>query len=236
MFTEEALKNNIVNFNNSKEYTQQDREAFMHFLELEQMSKGLTEIKLAMNYDTTRSGSLYEARAKLEKEVKASKERGFDAEVFKSIIENSPIGSFKVQEFMLQLWEPFFPITSSEAMNEYLKEENIGRYIARGTSFAGDEEGAVEAFRSQIIPFLFQNDYYSFKIGKVYRGREIDGDFAMKKAEFLRRGAMEQDGVIYYDPTTVNNAFDNQDYSASAAGFYGYYAKNNVAPLQPNIF
>jgi hypothetical protein len=236
LFTKEALKKNIENFNSTQKYTKEDRKAFMHFLELEQMSKGLTEIKLAMNYDTTRSGSLFEARAKLEKENKAAKERGFDKEVFEAIIANSPIGSFKVQDFMLELWEPFFPVTSSPAMNNYLSEENIGRYIARGTSFAGDPEGAIESFRSQIIPFLFQNDYYSFKIGKVYRGREIDGEFALKRAEFLRRGALYQDGKIYYDTATVNETFNNKDYSSSASNIYRYFLKNNVAPLQPNIF
>ena len=236
LFTEKGLTDNIVDFNRTGEYTEADRKAFMHFLELEQISKGLTEIKLAMNYDTTRSGSLFEARAKLEKEAKAAKERGFDKDVFEAIIKNSPIGSFKVQDFMLELWEPFFPVTSSAAMNNYLQEENIGRYIARGTSFAGDPDGAIEAFRTQIIPFLFQNEYYSFKIGKVYRGREVSNELALKRAEYLKRGALSQDGIIYYDVNTVNETYANEGYSASAVGIYSYLTKNNVAPLQPKIF
>jgi hypothetical protein len=235
-FSEDKLLQNLDRFKKSGEYSEFDKQAFLHFLELEQMSKGLTEIKLAMNYDTTRSGSLFEARAKLQKEAKAAQMRGFDPEVLQAILDNSPIGSFKIQDFMLEIWEPFFQVTSSEALNEYLAEENIGNFIAKNTAFKGDPDGAIEAFRKQLVPFIFQNDYYTFKIGKNYRGYGLSTDIPLKRADYLKRGAVLSDGVIYYDGTSVRENFNTGGYSSSPSNIVEFFMKNGVAPLSPGAF
>jgi predicted NAD-dependent protein-ADP-ribosyltransferase YbiA (DUF1768 family) len=235
-FSESALDDRLTQFKANPEYNKFDRDVFMHFLELEQMAKGLTEIKLAMNYDTTRSGSLFEAREKLQKEVKAAQMRGFDPEVFQAILDNSPIGSFKIQDFMLDIWEPFFQVTSSKALNNYLEYEEIGKFIAKKTAFYGNNEGAIEAFRNQIVPFVFQNSYYSFNITKHYRGYNLDSELELKRADYLKRGAALENGKIYYDTTTVNENFMAGTYAASGNGVIDFFVKNNVAPLSPGAF
>jgi len=236
-FSEKALEDNLSNLNSSKtkdKYTEFDRNVFMHFLEILEMSKGQTEIKQALKYDTTRSASLYDARVQLRKDIKASLNRGFDSEVYESIVKNSPIGSFKIQEFMIDLYEPFFPLTNSEAINSYLNTPNIESKLSKNgevkVSFT-DKTKIVGEFRKQLAPYIFYNSYFNLPTGKYYRGRLLDNELPIATTAYTRRGAIYGDGKIYVDETTINENLNNEFYSNELQ-----YFDADVAPLPSNVF
>jgi hypothetical protein len=236
-FSEKALEDNLSNLNSTKtkdKYTEFDRNVFMHFLEILEMSKGQTEIKQALKYDTTRSASLYDARVQLRKDIKASLNRGFDSEVYESIVKNSPIGSFKIQEFMIDLYEPFFPLTNSEAINSYLNTPNIESKLSKNgevkVSFT-DKTKIVGEFRKQLAPYIFYNSYFNLPTGKYYRGRLLDNELPIATTTYTRRGAIYGDGKIYVDETTINENLNNEFYSNELQ-----YFDADVSPLPSNVF
>jgi exodeoxyribonuclease-5 len=239
-FNEKALEDNLDNLNDDKTkdvYTDFDRNVFLHFMEILEMSKGLTEIKQATKFDTTRSSSLHDARVQLRKDIKASQFKGLDPDVYESIIKNSPIGSFKIQEFMIGLYEPFFPLSNSTSINSYFAKPNIESYISgmrmgeTRVNVTFDKASVIDNFKKQLSPYIFYNWYFTLPSNKHYRSYVLNSELDVATVPYARRAAIYKDGKIYVDQNSIAENLYNKFYSNELQ-----YLDADVAPLPANVF
>jgi hypothetical protein len=180
----DAMKKTIVDYseavkaNEEYVYTDVDRAAFLHFLEAEAMAMPVRDVKLKMNFDTSKSGTLFEAQNRIIGKELLKEDGRFPVEMVDKIIDESPIGSFYVQEFQLDLFKDLFKLRSHPAIIKFLmdKFQNGGRDVDRNVrdTFNGDREKFANAFINDFISHIFQNSIRGFSPNADnYRGYEI---------------------------------------------------------------
>jgi hypothetical protein len=230
LFSEESLEKNI----NSKEYTDVDRAVFMHYLEIEEMANGVTQLTQNLNFDTSKTTTLFEARTKLDKLNDLA--NGISQESIDMIIKNSPKGKFKIQDFVINLLKGMFPLRDGEKLNNHINEALLSRDKGFRTKISSlkkrlgiqSDEDVINKYRSDLIAFIFQQDYYKFDPNaKTYNGADVAYD--VKEVESLTNGAFVKDGVLYVDKDKIKEIFTSKRYKADQA--WGYA----VAPLDPMV-
>ena len=230
LFSEESLEKNI----NSKEYTDVDRAVFAHFLEIEEMANGITQLTQNLNFDTSKTATLFEARTKLDKLNDLA--NGVSQESVDMIIQNSPKGKFKVQDFVVDLLKDMFPLRDGDKLNNHIKNELLARDKQFRTKISvlkkqlgiQNDEDLINKYRSDLIAFIFQQDYYKFDPNaKTYNGADVAYD--VQEVKSLTNGAFVKDGVLYVDKGKIKEIFTSERYKAKQA--WGYA----VAPLDPSV-
>ena len=230
LFSEQSLEKNI----NSKEYTDVDRAVFMHYLEIEEMANGVTQLTQNLNFDTSKTTTLFEARTKLDKLNDLA--NGISQESIDMIIKNSPKGKFKIQDFVIDLLKGMFPLRDGQKLNNHINEALLSRDKGFRTKVSSlkkrigiqSDEDVINKYRSDLIAFIFQQDYYKFDPNaKTYNGADVAYD--VKEVESLTNGAFVKDGVLYVDKDKIKEIFTSKRYKADQA--WGYA----VAPLDPIV-
>lgn len=175
-FDKTELRARISDFAKNKEYkyTDLDRMAFLHFLQAENMATPIRDIKLKMNFDTSKSGTLFEAQNRILMKDALKEDSRFPVEMVDRILNDSPIGAFYVQPFQLAIWKDLFPLRNHPAVNNFLLgkfEEGVNDDIKR--TF-GDKERFANEFRNDLVSFIFQNNLRDFdQNADTYKGYEV---------------------------------------------------------------
>lgn len=156
------------------EYTDQDKAAFLHFLEAENMAMPVRDIKLKMNFDTSKSGTLFEAQNRILMKESLKYDARIPVEMVDKILTDSPIGSFYVQPFQLEVWKDLFQLRNHGAVNQFLLEKFQEGVSNDVKSTFGDTEKFANEFRNDLVSFIFQNSVRSFSpSATTYRGYEV---------------------------------------------------------------
>lgn len=197
--------------------------AFFHYMELEDLAKGLRDVKMRLNYDTTKSTTLFDAKKKEADLALLLQDSKFPNEVIHKILDESPISSFRVAPFQLQLWGPLFSLRNDTAVNDFLVSrlsdmtQNKKMQKVYGTS-----ERYVEEFKNDFIVKIFTDAIKSFDINSdTYKGLTVDSTAAVEKVEHLNRGAAvirdEKTGemTVYIDEEIMDLQFDRKIFAAN---------------------
>jgi alkylated DNA repair dioxygenase AlkB len=215
---EEALKHVNKKFNikqlyeNIKEhaadpdnymYSQEDRNAFLHFLEIENMSKAVRDIKMKMNVDTTTDQTLYEAQNRIKMKDGLRADSRFPTHLIDNIIKESPIGSFFVQPFQVELLGRLFPLRNHKTLNDFI--DNVDDDLIKKTS--GTKERFATDFKSDLISFLLQNELNDFDLTNIltYKGMLVN---STEEVASLNNGAYVKDGVMYINRSTLDEQYN----------------------------
>jgi hypothetical protein len=216
-FDLDTLEKNI----NSTEVTPEQVAAFLHFIELEDMSKSITKFKMATNVDTSRNTTVYSA---VDRIIKISNlendERLPGKELVDRIKTGSPIASFFVQDFQLMVANQVFPIRNSKSMlNFILKTDPRLRKDLENTYGSGDDahEQFWNSFRNNAMSFLFQNALYRFNPDtiKSYKGLAVKHDIKRSKGLY-QRVVVDTSGeksAIYIDAAGIEEDFNSNAYT-----------------------
>lgn len=233
-FTFKELEDNV-----SKpigQYNDFDYQVFLHFIEIEEMAKATTAVKLGMNFDTARSTSIYALNEKLENAAALENETRIPAELIKDIENNSPIGSFKRQSEMIQILSGLFPLrthpefvkfvtnTSKEFSPSDLEENFPGAFM--------DKEQFVNALRNDFTNYIFQQFLYNpkrFDRKAVYRG--LNATVETTPVTILKRGAYVENGTLYVDFAQMEDDFNSGVYSEPE-----YTSERGLAPVKREYF
>jgi hypothetical protein len=203
-----------------------ERLAFLHFLQIENMAKAMRDVKLRMNLDTAESKSLFEASDRLEliKELEADGRIGTG--LVKNLLEESPIGSFAIQDFQLKLWKNAFQLRNHPVLNAFISEfKTLGNVNAT----LGDNERFVNGMKNDLLSYIFQNSFNTASLTKdlttyrgydVAEGRETTASVAENPKEF-KFGAFMVDGVLYINKDKIINDFNTSAYESEAYGELG---------------
>ena len=167
-FTPEYLKENV---NSKSSYTDKDYAVLGHFMEILENANGVTQLKMALNFDTNRQSSIEEIRTKLRGRGQAY--NIFPAKIVDAILNETVLGSFNIQKDVISMYSPLFPVKLSDGVSDFIdnKYDLIKELAENQTSYKVDE--LIEIYRNTIVPYLFQNSYYSID-EKNIRGYKIE--------------------------------------------------------------
>ena len=233
-FSIETLKKNVKAKNGY--YTDTDAKAFIHFIELEEMAKATTAIKLGMNFDTSKLTSLYDIREKLSKAGALEGETRLPDNIVDLIENNSPIGSFKTQKPLLDMVANLFPLRDNEALTDHIAKitANMQDSAVReryGKSFISKEQ-LIAAMRNDFTNFVLQQFLKHpgrFNPKGPYKGLGVEMEVVpVKKLKF---GAFVENGKLYVDMDQMNTDFKKALYDSA-----DYQSIRKLARVKPIYF
>jgi hypothetical protein len=226
------------------EYSDFDRGVLLHFLQLEEMANDVSMIKMKTNFDTSRSNTMYEIHNRIYgvKELKQSE--FYKPEFIDSILKETPIGSFYVQEFQSEIWKPLFNLRNDEILMEYIKDEMIENkkfYKEYASKAFGDTEYYINNFRNQFQDYIFQNELKRNTIDSgYYKGLNVveDETLAVKKIPFLSMGAYVVDEVLYVSKSNIKNQYIESLYLKTKAKNKPekHYQSLGLSPVESRYF
>lgn len=229
-FTEEELEKRVKN--PSAGITDLDKAAFLHYIEIENLAKPTTQVKMNVNVDTKKSGTLFEAQARIEAILALNKDITFSGDLVKKVVTDSPISSFYIQPFQLALLGDLFPLRNHPLLNDFIKTINPFS-PAVDTTFPDDFEGLANTLRNDIVGYVFQNVLHPQvnKKLKDYKGYTVTKDIPLEKVPILKHGAYVDKGNLYVDFNTLEDQYNNQIYMKDA-----YWTKYQYAKIDPGTF
>ena len=215
--------------------TDLDRAAFLHFLEVENMAKSVAAVKMNLNFDTTKSGTLFEAQNAILMKEGLRQDARIPEEIVDKVLSDSPISSFYIQPFQLKIWNDLFKLRTNEVLNDFLMEKiqtsskDIDNTFGKAEIFANE-------FKNDLINFMFQNAIKDFSLNRdSYRGRITDATLPASIRETaeltsLKFGAFVVDGVLYVDKARIRKDYLNRAYKNAE------YAERGLARVSPSAF
>lgn len=203
-------------------YTDYDRAAFLHFLELEEMAKSMTAIKTKTNVDTSRSNTLFDAQYRLEMIEELKNDGKFPAWMVdklignpeKGIVGESPIASFNIQAFQISLWQDLFKLRNNSTLNKFILDKmSTPGFMDIVESTWGTTEKFNNAFRNDLVPFVFQNYLRQFDLEGMteYKGIASNTSYNVKSLPSLAHGVFVKnvggEPVIYLDKLKLKSDY-----------------------------
>lgn len=236
IFSLQELDKNIMGVMDLEDKKVFDIMTFLHFLEIEDMSSATTTIKLGMNFDTSKTKSLYESKQKLDKSLALDYNDRLPEGVREKIETSSAIGSFNVQPFTVSLLSNFFNFRADPSLQSYLSKIDNNSFKTKMPGAFRDKNQMLSAFTNDFSSYLFQQNLYSadyFNTGDSYKGASIVSSIeptrGLNRAVFVRK----EDGVykMYVDFTQMDKDFKSSAYSKES-----YRTQFGYAPVESNLF
>lgn len=170
-FSKTQLKKHAKQKMNSFEATEFDRDVFIHFLEIENMSDGVKAMKMRTNVDTSKDATLFAAQDRITMINQIKSEGQFPAEMVDKIQNESPISSFFIQEFQIALLGDMFPLRNHAAINQFIQDVSFDDW----KDTYGIKDKAIINWKSDLINYAFQNELKYFNIDKLthYNNRRL---------------------------------------------------------------
>lgn len=195
-------------------YTLEDQKAFLHYLQLENMGKSVRDVKMRTNVDTSKDENLFAAQDRLGMLEALREDNRIPESIVDGIMNNSPISSFFIQGFQINLLGRLFPLRNSKGLNEAVREY-VSKDIIDNTY--GNKQLTVTNWKNDLISFMFQNELKYFDIDKTthYKSLALNDQIQLEPS-LLRFGAYVKEGVLYYDKNRLIEQFENKEYSSAS--------------------
>ena len=193
----------------------EDRAIFLHFLQIEEMTKAVRDIKMRTNVDTSRDVSLFEAQDRMGMLAALKEDGRIPSDIVNKIQKESPIGSFFIQDFQIKLLGDLFPLRNHKTLNKFIKD-NVD-YKAQEATY-GDRERSVISWKSDLVNFIFQNELRYFDIDGMdyFQGVKVVGNGDVSELDYLKHGAYMKDGIMHVDKATLKKEFKNKTYNTES--------------------
>jgi hypothetical protein len=225
-FSEADLKKEIEDHAEALEkgeepkYSDVQKAAFLHFIQIEEMATAVRDVKMSMNFDTSKSDSLFDAQNRTLMLQKLRENGRLPEHLVDDILKETIIGSFYVQPFQLEIWKDLFPLRNSKVLNDWLAEKLASNIADDVNATFGDAEVFSNELRNDLVNFIFQNTLKNFNIGKLthYKGEAVEDIMASKlneaeKIKSLSIGVFFKDGKAYYDRRSLDRQYAGQLYN-----------------------
>lgn len=243
-FGEKSLFSNIKNYAEERDagvvhkFTDEERAAFLHFIEVEGMAKRVNDIKHKTNFDTSPPANLYEAqmRDRMMDELRASST--FPTTVANDMMTKTPIGSYDVAAVSQMFANGVFKLRVHPVLNSFiedlLKRPTTAKEIEYtfGTGVDAPEK-FVNELRNDLMSYIFQNAVRHFDTGvKEYKGAAINTATTtpIKEIKGLKFGAFVKEGVLFVDKDQIQSDYKNNTYSSDE------YEEKGLAAININAF
>jgi len=234
-FTETSLEA-AVNGNQSDAFNEA---VFLEFLHIDGMADSIRDVKMRMNYDTTRTNSFFEAHLRTSQVDELKQNPMIPTYILDKIDEASAISSFKIQDFLVALWggnrgEGVFTVRTHDAMKEFMlaKVKSKGfRKDVEATFGEGQQDRFISEFANDFMSWVFQNTLRGeFNPEKdTYKGSVVKTG-NIQKVPSLKFGVFMKDGVLYYDAATLSADYTKAEYDK------GSYSERGLASIPVGAF
>jgi hypothetical protein len=190
-----------------QEPTFRDVEILSHYIQIEQMANELTAFTMLSKFDTTKISNITEAQKRIEdiEEFQLTKiEDKIIPDSWFKAINNTPIGKFNNDKFIVNLFSKYFKIKNNKA----LVLRSLGIKAPVGT----DAKKVLTEFKNDFMWFLYQNAAYSrrsyttsatqyFEDGSAYPGIS----YTLTEDSSLEQGMEinEETGEVKYHPKVM---------------------------------
>jgi hypothetical protein len=240
-FTKEEMYDLIKDYKQKDELTPEQEELakamFLHFLQIEQQTTGITRLKMASNPDTNTKSSGTE----VEMSQAAIEELKYESKIMPGLVEamknDSVIGSFFNNPLALALNNTLFKLRFNKAISDYL----IGRrQVIQGDSEKmfgpGNLEIFTNMFRNDILSYLFQNAVRKYELSNSYKSYDLQTSVPVKLVSQLNKFSSyvktEADGTktLYIDEKNIKKDFKNESW-AKGSEAVNSYEKLGLYPL-----
>lgn len=211
-----------------RDYDLLDRQVFAHFLEIEEMANSVRDVKMRTNVDTSRDVSLYEAQSRLGMLAAIEADGKLPSNIVDKIQNESPIGSFFIQSFQIDLLGGLFPLRNHKEINKFITEMISSDDVA--DTYQRKEIVAAN-WKSDLVNFMFQNELRYFNLDEIqsYGSRRLNA-IKTTKDTFLNYGAFVKDGKMYIDRERLKYQWDAKEFKTSA-----YSRKYKLARIPQGI-
>lgn len=183
-----------------------DRAVFLHFLEIENMSREVDKVIRAFNVDTTTLQSLTEFYSKVKEVERLSENTLVPDKYIDRIKKNSPISPFYVQEFALELFGRLLPLRNANIVNEFISNLN-NEAIGDVYDLTNPDQKLkfAQTFKNDLINYIFQNELRAFRsANKDFTNAENDIGELTKDVEFVNNVEREH---FYYERKRLREMF-----------------------------
>lgn len=233
-----TLRSNIKK--KTKGYTKTDLEVFLHFLELEEMSKATTAVKLTLNVDTSKQSTLFELKSKKDAIDELTYGGRMPGHIVADILSNSPIGSFNKNREGIDLISALMPTRNDNQLYRILSYELGSMFpddfnLLYGKSFKTKDDFG-KAFINDYTNFILQtylNEPSRFS-KQQYKGLETV--INIEKTKLFREGAFVDNGKLYVDFKQLDKEFETDKLGTPAYSKSAYFRLKGKAPVQQTYF
>jgi hypothetical protein len=224
LFNNENLISNL-----KKENSNFSKQQFAHFVEIIYMASKLTELKMAIRFDTLKNTSYFEAQ-KQERGLENILDGAFSKEVIERLLDKTVLKSFRTSNLLKDAIAVALPVRSNEQLNN-----KLGQVITEQSLDSEETEDFAKEFNDDFMLYLFQNKLYTFNSNTdTYRSEVINsGTASIKEEAFLKFGAFldVETGEFLVDKAQIIKDFNSRAFSKD-----GYGGGVKLAKLPESIF
>ena len=221
---------------------------FLHYIELEKMSRGFTTLKMQSNPDTKTSKTLQEILRRnlsLEdaKEISKLPKGMVDA------MQESILGSFFDNKLISDLVIPVFPLRNSQDVTDFIINKTKTQSTQITSKFGAGQDGIrqfITKFKNAIPNYIYQN-YMSNMLdetGKITSMPKVYNKLNVKERSGIARGAEVEGDTIYVDKAQLEKDFadnlyardNNTEEGYKSRGLVGFNLSDNIFPNESQYF
>jgi hypothetical protein len=206
------------------------------------MATAIRDIKMRMNFDTSKSDSLFDAQNRTLMVQQLREDQRLPESMVENILNDSPIKAFYIQPFQIALWKDLFKLRYNPVLNDFIEMKMRGKdFMNDVKNTFGDAEKFTNELRNDLMSFIFQNSVRAFDINTVkgYKGLEVDDTVSVEIVPSLRFGAFvkETNGkpVLYVDKNQLKKHWKFNDVTPYSRDDY-YWSQLGLAPVSKVAF
>lgn len=224
-FTDKELIDNLRSSDSNL-----SRQQFAHFAEIIYMASQVTNLKMAIRFDTLKNTSYFDAEQQ-EQNFRAVLGTAFPASVVRDLISKTVLNSFRTGDLLKDVIGSLLPLRGNPAVNS-----KIAQIISKSSDLTvDDKERLANQFNTDLVLYFFQNKLYSFDSETdTYRSETIQGaETSIQKEQVLKFGAFlnPETGVMHVDKGQIIKDFRSKAFSKDRYG-----GEVELAKLPSNIF
>jgi len=237
-FTEKEMYKLIKDFKKdpSKASSELSLTMFLHFLQIEQQTTGLTQLKMASNPDTstkTTGSEAEQAEANMEAVMSDDKiEEGLPEQMKNDTV----IGSFFNNPLALAINEAIFPLRYNSAISSYLISKNRQLRADSELTFGENKSDVfINTFRNDLVSFLFQTAARRYALSDTYKSYKLNTTIPVSLVDELKFGAFVKadkagNKILYVDQAALESDFQRKVF-VKGSDEDDSYEKRGLYPL-----
>ena len=194
---------------------------FLHYLKIEDQIKGLTKVKMNANPDTNTNTTLTNIELS-ENTLSDLVNDKYMSDLITGLMNDSVISSFFNGPLALALSRPLFKLRYNKTFSSYiitLKKAGLLDKIVDKT-FNGDEKAFINAFRNDLVSYIFQNALLKDKLGDSYMSYDLKETADIKSFESKYFGAYvktnkDESKTLFVNDDVLKLQFENKAWATS---------------------
>jgi len=207
--------------------------AFMHFIELEKLIRGVGAVKKSSNPDTKISKNLQQVKARETDYLDVLDSSKVDRELPADLRNKSVLSSFYVNDLSIDLIEPLFPLRLNKDISSYLtdKQREFSSTIANKFGEGIDGQAKfITQFNNGVINYIFQNYMSNFvnTKGEIVAMPDNYRKFDVVESKEAINGAVLKDGKMLINTAVLEKDFKDKAYIDGYGGEDGYASRGLV--------